>query len=95
MKSLRKKTNTVVRMTLIKDLNMSHLEEYSKLIKLANPKYIEVKAYSHVGFSRKRLKAVHSPFHQEVKAFAKQLAKLTSYKLTNEKKESKIVLLTN
>lgn len=95
MKSLRKKTNTVIRMTLIKDVNMNNIEQYAELIKLANPKYVEVKAYSYVGFSRKRLKEPNSPFHQEVKAFAKQLAKHTNYKITNEKKESKIVLLTN
>ena len=95
MKKLRNKINTVVRMTLIKDINISNPEKYIKLIKLANPKYVEVKAYSHVGFSRKRLKDFHSPFHEVVKDFAKQLTKLSDYKITNEKKESKIVLLKN
>lgn len=95
MSQLKKKINTVIRMTLIKNFNMNNLEQYSELIKIANPKFIEVKAYSHVGFSRKRLDKENMPSHQEVKQFARQLAKLTSYKITNEKKESRIVLLTN
>lgn len=95
MKKLRKKINTVIRMTLIKDLNMGNLKEYAQLIKKANPKFIEVKAYSHVGFSRKRLEKESMPSHKEVRDFAKQLVKLSNYKIKNEKKESRIVLLKN
>ncbi len=95
MGKLKNKINTVTRMTLIKNLNMSNPEQYIKLIKMANPKYVEVKAYSHVGFSRKRLNKENMPSHQEIKDFAKKLTKLSNYKIINEKKESRIVLLTN
>jgi tRNA wybutosine-synthesizing protein 1 len=95
MKKLRNKINTVIRMTLIKDLNMQNSGEYIKLIKLANPKYIEVKAYTHVGFSRKRLQEKNMPSHQEIKQFAKQLTQFSKYKIKKEKKESRIVLLQN
>ena len=94
-RKLRNKTNTVIRMTLIKNLNMQDPEDYIKLIKKANPKYIEVKAYSFIGFSRQRLKESNSPQHQEVKDFAKKLCRLSNYKIRNEKKESRIVLLTH
>ncbi|MFC1801361.1 4-demethylwyosine synthase TYW1 [Nanoarchaeota archaeon] len=95
MKKLRGKINTVIRMTLIKDWNMANPEEYLKLIKIANPKYIEVKAYSHLGFSRKRLNKENMSSHQEIKQFAQKLCKLSNYKIKNEKKESRIVLLKN
>lgn len=94
MGQLKNKINTVIRMTLIKNFNMIEPEQYIKLIKLANPKYVEVKAYTHVGFSRKRLNQENMPAHQEVKQFAQKLAKLSNYKITNEKKESRIVLLS-
>ena len=44
---------------------MKNIEAYTKLIKKANPTYIEAKAYIHVGFSRIRLKYENMPSHRE------------------------------
>ena len=85
---------TVIRMTLVKDHNMSFVEEYAKLIERANPTYIEVKAYMHIGFSNLRLGFDQMPMHNEVKDFADQLADKTGYKLINEATESRVVLLS-
>ena len=94
MKRLKNKTRTVLRMTLIKNHNMSNPEQYVELFKRADPDYIEVKAYIHVGFSRKRLTAIDSPTHSDMKDFAQEFIKCwPELKVIDEKVESRIVLL--
>lgn len=88
-------TRKVIRLTLIKDLNMNHLEEYAKLIKKANPDFIECKGYVWVGSSRGRLGKSNMPYHNEIIEFSKKLAELTGIKLIDEKKESRVALLSN
>jgi len=93
MSKLRNKTRTTLRLTLVKNLNMVHPEDYAKLIKKANPFFVEVKAYMHVGYSRKRLQMENMPLHEEIKDFAKDISKQSGYKIIDEKKESRVVLL--
>jgi tRNA wybutosine-synthesizing protein 1 len=85
---------TVIRMTLVKEHNMNHIDEYAKIVEKANPTYIEVKAYMHIGFSTLRLGFENMPLHSEVKDFAGQLAEKTGYKVINEAQESRVVLLS-
>jgi tRNA wybutosine-synthesizing protein 1 len=85
---------TVIRMTLVKDHNMSLVDQYAKLVEKANPTYIEAKAYMHIGFSSLRLGFDNMPMHHEVKAFAAELAEKTGYKVLDEALESRVVLLS-
>lgn len=85
---------TVIRMTLVKEHNMSLVDEYAKLVEKANPTYIEAKAYMHIGFSNLRLGFDRMPMHGEVKDFAAQLAEKTGYKVIDEAPESRVVLLS-
>jgi tRNA wybutosine-synthesizing protein 1 len=85
---------TVIRITLVRGLNMKNIEGYAKLIDKANPTYVEPKAYMHVGFSRLRLGFGNMPNHREIREFAMQLSKETSYNLIDESKESRVVLLS-
>ena len=85
---------TVIRTTLVKDLNMNHVDEYAKLVEKANPTYIEAKAYMHIGFSNLRLGFERMPMHGEVKDFARQLAEKTGYMVIDEAPESRVVLLS-
>jgi tRNA wybutosine-synthesizing protein 1 len=85
---------TVVRMTLVKELNMNHADEYAKLVQKANPTYVEAKAYMHIGFSNLRLGFERMPRHDEVKDFAQQLAAKTGYMIIDEAPESRVVLLS-
>jgi tRNA wybutosine-synthesizing protein 1 len=85
---------TVLRTTLVKELNMNRIEEYAKLVEKANPTYIEAKAYMHIGFSNLRLGFERMPTHGEVVDFAKQLAEKTGYMIINEAPESRVVLLS-
>jgi tRNA wybutosine-synthesizing protein 1 len=81
-------------MTLVKEHNMSLIDEYAKLVEKANPTYIEAKAYMHIGFSNLRLGFDCMPMHGEVKEFAAQLSEKTGYKIINEAPESRVVLLS-
>jgi len=85
---------TVIRMTMVKNHNMNRIEEYSKLLNIANPTYIEVKAYMHIGFSNLRLSFDNMPMHEEVKEFATELAKHTGYNVINEAPDSRVILLS-
>lgn len=93
MKSLKAKTRTTLRMTLIKGINMVEPENYASLIEKADPLFVEVKAYMNVGFSKMRLTLEHMPVHEEVKVFAQEIAKHCGYRIVDEKRESRVVLL--
>lgn len=89
-----KETRTVIRITLIKGVNMFDSEGYAELIKLAEPDYIEVKAYMHLGFSRKRLPREAMPSHDEVMDFSIKLAEHLDYKVAEDVEVSRVVLLS-
>jgi len=93
LKLLKKFKRNVIRLTLVKDLNMVKPEEYAKLIKKYKPKFVEVKAYMWVGYSKKRLKLEDMPRRDDIREFAKKIAKYSGYKIIDEKKESRVVLL--
>ena len=87
---------TVIRMTMIKGFNMSEedAKEFAKIMEIAQPTYIEVKAYMHVGPSTYRLTKDAMPRHSEIREFAKLLSSLTGYKILSEHVPSRIVLLS-
>lgn len=85
---------TVIRITVVRGLNMGRVGEYAKLIEKANPTYVEPKAYMHVGFSRLRLGYESMPSHGEVREFAFNLAEATGYKVIDEANESRVMLLS-
>jgi tRNA wybutosine-synthesizing protein 1 len=96
MSQLRGKTRTVFRMNLISGLNMlpEHAEKYAELIKKANPMFAEMKAFMCVGFAKQRLEYKKMPYHKDIVEFSKNILKyLPEYKLLDEKKESRVVLL--
>ncbi|MDP2749276.1 MAG: 4-demethylwyosine synthase TYW1 [Nanoarchaeota archaeon] len=90
---LRKFPRTAIRLTMVKDFNMENPEEYSTLIKKAQPDFVEIKAYMWVGYSRLRLGIDCMPRHSEIKEFAEKIANSTGYKITAEKEKSRVVLL--
>ncbi len=88
----------VVRFTLIKGLNddENFFEEYAELFSIANADFIEIKAYMWIGYSRKRLKKENMPLHEYVRDYSEKLVKfLPNYKIIDEDKRSRIVLLMN
>jgi len=96
MARLKGKTRTVFRMNLILDLNMlpEHAEKYAEMIKKANPMFIEVKAFMCVGFAKERIPYNKMPYHKDIVDFSKEVLKfLPEYKILDEKKESRVLLL--
>lgn len=85
---------TVIRITLVKGLNMHNLEGYAKLIEKAEPTYVEPKAAMSVGYFKYRLTKDNMPRHSEVREFGKKLAELIGYKMIDEAVNSRIVLLS-
>ena len=93
LKKLRDKTRTVIRITCIREMNMIEPENYAKLIKMAEPLFVEIKGYVAVGFSRARLGVKFMPKHFEVRNFAEKIAKHSGYKIIDEKENSRVILL--
>lgn len=83
----------VIRLTLVKELNLINALGYAKLIEKAESDFVEVKAYMHVGFARARLSMDNMPSHQEIMAFAEELSRETSYQIGGESVPSRVVLL--
>ena len=89
-------TRKVIRITAVKEWNMVEASQYAKLIEKAQPDFIEVKSYMFVGYSRQRLTIENMPSHEETTAFAAEIQKtLPGYEIVDEKKDSRVVLLSN
>jgi tRNA wybutosine-synthesizing protein 1 len=88
------KCPTVMRITLVRHLNMKNAERYAKLAEKANPTYVEPKGFVYVGMSRMRLSYENMPRHTEIRKFAEELSGLTSYKILDESVPSRVVLLS-
>jgi len=88
-------TRKVLRLTLVKGLNMTDVEGYAELIKKASPDFVEVKAYMFIGHSRQNLALKNMPLHEEVVEFSKKVSESTGLKIVDEKENSRVVLLTS
>tara|TARA_Y100000310_G_C20697461_1_gene826697 strand:+ start:3714 stop:4682 length:969 start_codon:yes stop_codon:yes gene_type:complete len=88
-------TRKVIRMTLVKNLNMKDemIKDYVKLIKKAKPDFIEVKGFMSVGFSRKRLGYESMPTYEDIQKFSKKLAKELKLKILDSHEFSRVVLI--
>ncbi len=84
---------TVVRLTLVKDLNMVNPEDYAKIVEKYEPNFLEVKSFMSVGFSRERLPYGVMPLHPEIMEFAKKIEENCGYRIADESKPSRIALM--
>ncbi|GFO97213.1 wyosine biosynthesis protein tyW1 [groundwater metagenome] len=87
-------TRTAVRITLTKGVNMNAPEGYARLIGLAEPDYVELKAYMHLGFSRNRLSRDSMPSNEEVLDFSGKVAEALGYCIADSSQASRVVLLS-
>lgn len=87
-----KDSRTVLRLTLMKGVNMNP-QKFASLIEKASPTFVEAKAYMHLGHSRERLDRSNMPEHADVKQFAEKISHLTDYKVQNESEISRAVML--
>ena len=89
---------TVIRITLIRNMNddRSKMKDWAKIIEKANPHFVEIKSYMHIGRSMSRLTKSHMLMHEEVKDFAEELLKhLPNFEYMDEEIKSRIVVLQN
>ncbi len=86
-------TRKVIRHTLVKDLNMPYIEEYSRMDSIARPDFVESKGYVHVGQSINRLGIDNMPSHDLILEFTKELGKNLGYEMTAERRDSRVTLL--
>ena len=83
----------VIRLTLVKELNLKDPADYAKLIEKARPDFVEAKAYMWVGFARSRLSLEKMPSHEEIRNFSLELAGETGYEIADESEVSRCLLL--
>ncbi|MDI6806365.1 MAG: 4-demethylwyosine synthase TYW1 [Candidatus Aenigmarchaeota archaeon] len=85
---------TVIRLTLIREVNLKDPEEYGKLVLKTEPKFIEVKSFFHVGEAQKRLPRSAMLEMKDIKEFAEKLSHYTSYEIKEEDEASRVILLS-
>jgi len=83
----------ILRLTLVKGLNMEYPEDYAKLVLKANPDFVEPKGYSWVGESRERLAEGNVPSLDDIKRFADILSEETGYSIDKEDADSRVLLM--
>lgn len=94
-KLTKKGKRTVLRMTLVRNMNMDdkHIEEFSGLIKKSGVMFVEVKSFMSLGYARARLGYETMPSFKEIEVFAKKLAKKSGYLVLDKHIPSRIILL--
>ena len=87
-------SRTALRITLAHEVNAFGEEGYAKLIELAEPDYVEVKSYMHLGFSRKRLSRDAMLSFEDVSSFAQDVGERTGYTVAAGSPISRVVVLS-
>ena len=87
-------SRTALRITLADQVNTFGKEGYAKLIELAEPDYIEIKSYMHLGFSRKRLSRAAMMSYEDVEVFAQNVGDLVGYRIAAGSPISRVVVLS-
>lgn len=92
------KTRTVLRMTIIRGYNEGTdlANDFAPLVSQANPHFVEIKSYMHIGMSTQRLEKSNMLEMNEVKTIAHLLVKnLPGFAIMDESEVSRIVVLQN
>jgi tRNA wybutosine-synthesizing protein 1 len=84
---------SAVRITLVAGLNDSAPEKYAAILQNSGARFVEVKGYMYLGYSRKRLLRNNMPEHDVVRAFAEKIAAACDYSIRDENRLSRVVCL--
>lgn len=94
---------TVLRITAVKNLNLreSYAEEYSKIIKKANPNFLDIKGFTLQAKALLIKERLHSeepleyyfPEHSDIQNFAEKIRSLCNFPILYENERSRDVLL--
>lgn len=92
------RTRTVLRVTMIRGYNeeVSNAEDFAQIVPRANPHFVEIKSYMHIGMSVQRLEKNNMLEMSEIRTFVDYLVnKLPSFFIMDESEISRIVVLQN
>jgi tRNA wybutosine-synthesizing protein 1 len=92
------RTRTVLRMTMVRGYNeeISNAEDFAQIVSRANPHFVEIKSYMHIGMSVQRLEKNDMLEMSEIRTFVDYLVnKLPSFFIMDESEISRIVVLQN
>ncbi|RPI40881.1 MAG: 4-demethylwyosine synthase TYW1, partial [Methanoregulaceae archaeon] len=84
---------SAIRITLVKGLNDFTPERYAAIVQDAGARFVEIKGYMYLGYSRNRLARENMPEHAEVRSFAEKIAAACDYRFKDENKLSRVVVL--
>ncbi len=93
LKKLKNKTRTCIRLTLVKNLNMNNASDYMDLVNIAKPGFLELKGYSWLGSSRRKLKEENVPSLEDIRKFSKEIEEISNYKMIDEHLDGRVVLM--
>lgn len=91
-------TRTVLRITLIRGYNdqKETIPAFAEMFRRADPHFIEIKSYMHIGRSTNRLERANMLEMQEVKNFSEEIAKQSkTFSVMDESVVSRISILQN
>ncbi|MHC1626829.1 MAG: 4-demethylwyosine synthase TYW1 [Methanoculleaceae archaeon] len=84
---------SAVRITLVRGENDHHPERYARMVQDSGARYVEVKGYMYLGYSRRRLERSNMPEHEEIRRFAGEIAAQSDYEYMDESPISRVVVL--
>ncbi len=87
-------SRTAIRLTLAREMNTAEPASYARLIERAEPDYVEVKSYMHLGYSRNRLPRTAMLTCDEVETYARDLADHLGYVVAGLSKASRVAILS-
>ncbi|MBS1194495.1 MAG: Wyosine base formation [Methanomicrobia archaeon] len=84
---------SAIRITLVQGWNDHSPERYGALLQGSGARFVEVKGYMYLGYSRTRLQREHMPEHGHVRAFAETLQEHADYRIRDENRASRVVCM--
>ena len=81
------------RITLVRGLNDVAPERYAAILQDSGARFVEIKGYMYLGYSRNRLARENMPEHAGVRSFAEKIAAACDYRLMDENRVSRVVVL--
>jgi tRNA wybutosine-synthesizing protein 1 len=84
---------SAVRITLVKGLNDFSPEKYAATLQDSGARFVEVKGYMYLGYSRNRLARENMPDHAYVRSFAEKIAAACDYRFRDENELSRVICM--
>ncbi len=84
---------SAIRTTVVRGYNDFAPERYAAIYQDSGARFVEVKGYMYLGYSRNRLQRTQMPEHREVRAFSEKIAEHCDYHIKDESPISRVVCL--